>query len=675
MSDQSSDGPIPADPLNLSSAVMKGAALVFGPNVGGDWTDLFVSVIQAGVEDAEKMVIENVMGAPPAWALTVDAVMSDPPSVVTFDSNTYCFFQVGGALYFIYYDGTALSTAAPVSGVSVACGPGAVVYNSQLYVFYQDSSESQQLMYVTYDGTEWSAPSDLSGQYLLTSPSAVVYGTDLYVFYQGGGEVLYYNKYNGSSWSQGETIPNVPNNGTLNASPAAAIYGSDIYVFYQSGDSGDLYYSTYDGSSWADAVQVSGVDMTSSPGVISYGGDIVVFYESATERGQLWVTVYNGSAWTPPDEIMPVVLSCSPGAVVYGDQLVVFMQGPGQTGQLWFTLWTGNAAGWMALVNDNTSAVMTFSPGAASFTPSGSSTPQLFALYQGPGQGGQLYYSMYNGSTWSQDQLVPTGKSTSTAIMSCTPSAVEFNSQLYVFYQGGGTCGQLWYNASSDGSSWADQLELIPEGLSSGNATLSGSPSAVVYNGQLWVFYQDGYEWQQIWYNASTDGSDWNSNPQYLVPYESGNPMLKTQSPSAVAYNGQLYVFWANDDSQLCYNVFDGTDPSDTGSWSDPQIVPITTSYYADMQQSPSAVVYTPPGATDPLLYVFYQGGTPVTKGEFLSGAGQLWWTSYDGSSWTPNTQVGNYQVAGAPAGAALAEGVNVTESWLMSNMRNSLGL
>src|SRR5262249_33947574 len=53
---------------------------------------------------------------------------------------------------------------------------------------------------------------------------------------------------------------------------------------------------------------------------------------------------------------------------------------------------------------------------------------------------------------------------------------------LYVFHQGFGGNGQLWYS-SFDGANWREDTQVPILGI-------SGSPSAVVYNGNLYVFHQ-----------------------------------------------------------------------------------------------------------------------------------------------------------------------------------------
>jgi hypothetical protein len=85
-----------------------------------------------------------------------------------------------------------------------------------------------------------------------------------------------------------------------------------------------------------------------------------------------------------------------------------------------------------------------------------------------------------------------------------------------VFHQGSDNNGQLWYTYSRDGVNW-DRDTLVP------NVNMSGSPSAVVYNGLLYVFYQGGSGYAgQLWY-AVYDGTNWGQNIVHHVGM-SGSP-------------------------------------------------------------------------------------------------------------------------------------------------------
>jgi hypothetical protein len=57
--------------------------------------------------------------------------------------------------------------------------------------------------------------------------------------------------------------------------------------------------------------------------------------------------------------------------------------------------------------------------------------------------------------------------------MSESPSAVVYNGLLYVFHQGSNEDGQLWYSVF-DGTNWGEDTQIQPLGM-------SGSPAAVAW--------------------------------------------------------------------------------------------------------------------------------------------------------------------------------------------------
>ena len=85
--------------------------------------------------------------------------------------------------------------------------------------------------------------------------------------------------------------------------------------------------------------------------------------------------------------------------------------------------------------------------------------------------------------------------------MSGSPSAVVYNGKLYVFHQGIDNNGQLWYSAF-DGASWSTDQQIQPLGM-------SASPSAVLWAGGITVFHQGYGNNGQLWYTYSPDGTHW----------------------------------------------------------------------------------------------------------------------------------------------------------------------
>ena len=85
--------------------------------------------------------------------------------------------------------------------------------------------------------------------------------------------------------------------------------------------------------------------------------------------------------------------------------------------------------------------------------------------------------------------------------MSESPSAVVYDGNLFVFHQGSGEDGQLCYSTYVPGTGWQPDAQVTVVGMSE-------SPSAVVWNGDLHVFHQGSGEDGQLWFTYF-DGTNW----------------------------------------------------------------------------------------------------------------------------------------------------------------------
>lgn len=177
--------------------------------------------------------------------------------------------------------------------------PCLAIYNNVVYLFYPNGSS---LMYGTYSGTGWStSPSTVTGANPAAGASAVAFNGLLYVFYQGGASSgtcaspgLWYNVFNGSSWSEpiqvfpgslamanskstcsptvttnvNIVIADIPVPAQYASAPSAIVHNTQLYVFYQGASDGQLYYAVFNGDSWIEDNQVSGTVMSCSPSAV-----------------------------------------------------------------------------------------------------------------------------------------------------------------------------------------------------------------------------------------------------------------------------------------------------------------------------------------------------------------------------------------------------------------------
>ena len=180
----------------------------------------------------------------------------------------------------------------------------------------------------------------------------------------------------------------------------------------------------------------------------------------------------------------------------------------------------------------------------------------LYAFHQGHGgdlpPNDKLWYSVYlNGEGWQPDTQVPD------VGMSESPSPVIWNGVLHVFYQGYDFSPPFTEGGNGKLEFFWESVHQVP------NVGMSGSPSAVQYGADLYVFHQGSGEDGQLWYSAYLNGKGW--QPDTQLPN-----VGMSESPSAVVWNGRLHVFFqgGSEDGQLWFVYFDGT------NWQPVQQVP-----------------------------------------------------------------------------------------------------
>jgi len=186
------------------------------------------------------------------------------------------------------------------------------------------------------------------------------------------------------------------------------------------------------------------------------------------------------------------------------------------------------------------------------------------------------------------------------------PSGLIFNNLIYVFHQGIGDNGQLWFNTfNPSNGAWAGDVNVVlPAGIAAGVSPVAFSST------QMFVFYtqSDG----SLCFLESIDGQ--------TFPYFSqlSPPNTASTTPNAIIFNNVLYVFYQawNSDGYTFYYQYSLS----SSVWSGPFAV------NAGITQGPQAIII------NEVLYLFHQG---------FGGAGQLYYKTFDGTNWaTADNQI-----------------------------------
>jgi hypothetical protein len=218
----------------------------------------------------------------------------------------------------------------------------------------------------------------------------------------------------------------------------------------------------------------------------------------------------------------------------------------------------------------------------------------LYLLHRGAGDT-QIWYMKYDPTLgWGESTSVSNSES------ACDVAGCEFLGRLHVVHRGAGNDALLWH-ITYDGSNWSNDVRMASMYTSDG-------PALAVYDGKLFCAARgtDG----RLWYTYTTDGQNWSS----YVPIYNGSAYTSS-GPALCTYNGALVLVarGTEQDGRLWYATY-------TNGWSNYQQISV---YYLT-SAAPSLCVFRN------LLFCCTRGNE-----------GELWWTSWDGTSWS------NYYSAG----------------------------
>ena len=286
---------------------------------------------------------------------------------------------------------------------------------------------------------------------------------------------------------------------------AAAQNGTGIAVFHQGyGEDGWLWVTEYNPQTgtWTQdghVVQPGGgfVGMSASPSAVVSGGNIDLFHQGRSEDECLWWSVFDGQSgtWSADTQVpyLNSIFNCpepifdSPSAIIGPNGISVLFQYPnfpfqpidGGSGQLANTYENGNSPNSWSL-QGIPNVGMTASPSTVL-----GANGYVYVFHQGSSEDGQLWYTYFDGTNWQPDTQVlgtdANGKPTNIG-MSQSPSAVLYGGTFYVFHQGYGQNGQLWYSYF-DGTNWQPDTQVLSTDANgfTTNVGMSESPSAIVY--------------------------------------------------------------------------------------------------------------------------------------------------------------------------------------------------
>ncbi|NMO18150.1 exo-alpha-sialidase [Pyxidicoccus fallax] len=322
-----------------------------------------------------------------------------------------------------------------------------------------------------------------------------------------------------------------------------------------------------DGSTFGAASPIDDVENELEVSIVNTSMPLLrVVHEGRDDSGWVWCATFDGTTWSK-DQLIPndsnaFGTSGPPSIVAYREKLYCLRQGRNDSGWVWCASYDGTNWSQDALIPNSSNAYGTSGPSALAVF-----RGKLYCVREGRDDSGWVWCATFNGTTWSNDQLIST--SGGTLGTSGAPALVVYQNKLYCIRAGRSDSGWVWCTSTTDGVTWTKDTP-IPNSSDAYGTT--GTPGLATYRGLLYCARQgrDGSGW--VWC-ATFDGTTWSKDQ--LIP-NSGDAYGVSGSPALVVYNDRLYCIRESrsDKGWLWMGTFDGT------TWSTDRRIPNNDNAY-----------------------------------------------------------------------------------------------
>jgi hypothetical protein len=240
----------------------------------------------------------------------------------------------------------------------------------------------------------------------------------------------------------------------------------------------------------------------------------------------------------------PVASDIGPSLAVYAlnndtEKLYAAWKGAGGDERIWWSTFDGTSWSQQQSMPDPFATAYKPALAVVPKPPGRNTAPRLYAAWRGADTDERIWYSYFNGEVWVGQLPIPDPVASSVG-----PSLAVVNNILYAAWKGSGNDQRLWWS-TFDGTKWTPQQQF-PDPIAS-----SIGPSLTVYDGILYAAWK-GSGFDTGLYYSHFDSNTWAD--QTRMP----NPIASTVGPSLTVYNGVMYAAWkgSGNDQRIWYTAY-----------------------------------------------------------------------------------------------------------------------
>ncbi|WP_429425725.1 hypothetical protein [Nocardia sp. GAS34] len=274
-------------------------------------------------------------------------------------------------------------------------------------------------------------------------------------------------------------------------------------------DDTSLWWTVFtDGNKWNEDQKFTDHYSKSNPALAVYKGRLYCAHRGNTNDASLWWTMYETtqadaaepkSGWTPDTKFPAHYSSAGPALATFGDYLYCVHRGNGSDTELWWSRFNGTSWSTDTRMSGRTSD----GPALAVFN------NKLWCVYKGYNNN-RLYSRTFDGTRWSgESEMAPQTDS--------NPALAVYKNHLYVVFKGKGTT-MLWFTRNN-GNGWESDRAL------GAHASQEG-PGLAVFGDHLYCVHRGGST-ARLWWTRY-NGSSWSADTQFPGHYSEQGPALVT---------------------------------------------------------------------------------------------------------------------------------------------------
>jgi len=281
-----------------------------------------------------------------------------------------------------------------------------------------------------------------------------------------------------------------------------------------SGDDQHLWSTVWDPgeNTWGEQSEFNGEDVLSrsGPALAQHGDFLYCVHRGGNDDTALYWTVYTtDDGWRDDQKFPSQLSSTTPSLVEFQEKLYCFYQGAGNS-FLYFCRLTDDGNSW----ENNTHVKVGGNDlncvngcGVAVFN------EQLHLVYE-CGDGKKLKHLWTNDFSIWHEVTMKDSWSTSD-----TPALVAYKGRLLLVHRG--NKDEALYYSFYDGSSWSNTENTLPNEHGNGNATSTQGVALAVFDEKVFLVHRSGANNGELWYSTYTNSGGW-TNDRRIVGQSTG---------------------------------------------------------------------------------------------------------------------------------------------------------